>query len=118
MVAPFLPPRQPAGPGSVRTIWWTPSWCESSFRAGVTAPARFSRRGVKEALKEREMLARAALAWDQNGASVPPRAGMVMRRVRLKIFGGFQARLEPGLQITLPTRKAQALLAYLALRPD
>jgi DNA-binding SARP family transcriptional activator/pimeloyl-ACP methyl ester carboxylesterase len=41
-----------------------------------------------------------------------------MRRVSLKLFGGFQARLEPGLPLTLPTRKAQALLAYLALRPD
>lgn len=41
-----------------------------------------------------------------------------MKRVSLKLFGGFQARLEPGLPITLPTRKAQALLAYLALHPD
>ena len=41
-----------------------------------------------------------------------------MRRVSLKLFGGFQARLEPGLPLALPTRKAQALLAYLALRPD
>ena len=43
---------------------------------------------------------------------------MALRRVSLKLFGGFQARLEPGLPLTLPTRKAQALLAYLALRPD
>jgi DNA-binding SARP family transcriptional activator/pimeloyl-ACP methyl ester carboxylesterase len=41
-----------------------------------------------------------------------------MKRVSLRLFGGFQARLEPGLPLTLPTRKAQALLAYLALRPD
>ena len=41
-----------------------------------------------------------------------------MRRVSLKLFGGFQARLEPGLPLRLPTRKAQALLAYLALHPD
>jgi len=41
-----------------------------------------------------------------------------MRRVSLKLFGGFQARLEPGLPIKLPTRKAQALLAYLALHPE
>jgi DNA-binding SARP family transcriptional activator len=41
-----------------------------------------------------------------------------MRRVSLRLFGGFQARLEPGRPLTLPTRKAQALLAYLALRPD
>lgn len=41
-----------------------------------------------------------------------------MGRVSLKLFGGFQARLEPGLPLTLPTRKAQALLAYLTLLPD
>ena len=41
-----------------------------------------------------------------------------MRRVSLRLLGGFQARLEPGLPLRLPTRKAQALLAYLALRPD
>ena len=41
-----------------------------------------------------------------------------MRRVSLRLFGGFQARLEPGVSLTLPTKKAQALLAYLALRPD
>jgi DNA-binding SARP family transcriptional activator/pimeloyl-ACP methyl ester carboxylesterase len=41
-----------------------------------------------------------------------------MKRVSLKLFGGFHARLEPGLPLTLPTRKAQALLAYLALHPE
>src|SRR5262249_43251423 len=38
-----------------------------------------------------------------------------MARLQLTLFGGFQARLDPGSTITLPTRKAQALLAYLAL---
>src|SRR5258708_6520797 len=38
-----------------------------------------------------------------------------MARLRLTLFGGFQARLEPGGPLALPTRKAQALLAYLAL---
>jgi DNA-binding SARP family transcriptional activator len=33
----------------------------------------------------------------------------------LTLLGGFQARLEPGGACRLPTRKAQALLAYLAL---
>jgi DNA-binding SARP family transcriptional activator/tetratricopeptide (TPR) repeat protein len=38
-------------------------------------------------------------------------------RLTLRLFGGFQARLgERGL--TFPTRKAQALLAYLAVRPE
>ena len=38
-----------------------------------------------------------------------------MRRLELTLLGGFQARLAPGGVIDLPTRKAQALLAYLAL---
>ena len=38
-----------------------------------------------------------------------------MRRLRLTLLGGFQARLEDGLILVLPTRKSQALLAYLAL---
>jgi DNA-binding SARP family transcriptional activator len=40
-----------------------------------------------------------------------------MARLTLRLFGGFQARYgERGL--TFPTRKAQALLAYLAVRPE
>jgi len=40
-----------------------------------------------------------------------------MARLTLRLFGGFQARFgEQGL--TFPTRKAQALLAYLAVRPE
>ena len=36
-------------------------------------------------------------------------------RLKLTTLGGFQARLEPGPELVLPTRKTQALLAYLAL---
>src|SRR5262249_39741763 len=40
-----------------------------------------------------------------------------MARLTLRLFGGFQARFgERGL--TFPTRKAQALLAYLAVHPE
>src|SRR5215468_8419251 len=35
--------------------------------------------------------------------------------VDLRLLGGFQARLRHGPSLTVPTRKAQALLAYLAL---
>jgi len=35
--------------------------------------------------------------------------------IDLRLLGGFQARLRPGPYLTVPTRKAQALLAYLAL---
>ena len=38
-----------------------------------------------------------------------------MARLSLTLLGGFHARLEPGPTLTLPTRKAQGLLAYLAL---
>jgi adenylate cyclase len=38
-----------------------------------------------------------------------------MARLTLTLFGGFQGRLGDGAALTLPTRKAQALLAFLAL---
>ena len=37
--------------------------------------------------------------------------------LRLKLLGGFETRLATGAPVTLATRKAQALLAYLAVRP-
>src|SRR5216684_4124431 len=40
-----------------------------------------------------------------------------MPRLSVALLGGFQARLDSGPAIALPTRKAQALLAYLALPP-
>jgi DNA-binding SARP family transcriptional activator/pimeloyl-ACP methyl ester carboxylesterase len=40
-----------------------------------------------------------------------------MTRLCLNLLGGFEARLEPGSPLTFRTRKAQALLAYLALQP-
>src|SRR5262245_59111634 len=40
-----------------------------------------------------------------------------MARLTLTLLGGFQARLDTGPFLTLPTRKIQALLAYLALPP-
>ena len=38
-----------------------------------------------------------------------------MVRVTLRLLGGFEARIESGPALVLPTRKTQALLAYLAL---
>src|SRR5262245_26171182 len=38
-----------------------------------------------------------------------------MSRLCLQLFGGFQARLEPGSVVRVPTRKAEALLGYLAV---
>ena len=35
----------------------------------------------------------------------------------LTLLGGFQARLSSGAAVSVPTRKAQALLAYLGIRP-
>lgn len=40
-----------------------------------------------------------------------------MARLSLTLLGGFQGRLDAGPSVALPTRKAQALLAYLALPP-
>src|SRR5882724_1903004 len=36
-------------------------------------------------------------------------------RLKLTLLGGFQAQLDAGAALVLPTRKTQALLAYLAL---
>jgi DNA-binding SARP family transcriptional activator len=40
-----------------------------------------------------------------------------MRRLSVSLLGGFQVRLDSGPALALPTRKAQALLAYLAVPP-
>src|SRR4030095_16546198 len=40
-----------------------------------------------------------------------------MARLSVTLLGGFQARLDAGSAVALPTRKSQALLAYLALPP-
>jgi len=40
-----------------------------------------------------------------------------MARLHVELLGNFQARVEPETRIALPTRKSQALLAYLALPP-
>src|SRR4030095_529945 len=40
-----------------------------------------------------------------------------MARIELTLLGRFQARLTPGPLLNVHTRKAQALLAYLALPP-
>src|SRR5688572_21670222 len=40
-----------------------------------------------------------------------------MARVSVSVLGGFMARLDSGPAVALPTRKAQALLAYLSLPP-
>ena len=41
-----------------------------------------------------------------------------MARLEVNLLGGFQATLDSGGLCTLPTRKAEALLAYLALAPQ
>ena len=40
-----------------------------------------------------------------------------MAVLELTLFGAFEARLKSGATVILPRKKAQALLAYLALRP-
>jgi hypothetical protein len=41
-----------------------------------------------------------------------------MPSLRVALLGGFEARLASGATVSLPTSKAQALLAYLGVRPD
>src|SRR5262245_17417991 len=40
-----------------------------------------------------------------------------MVRLKVMLLGGFEARLTSGPSLSLPTKKAQALLAYLGVRP-
>ena len=40
-----------------------------------------------------------------------------MPSLRVMLLGGFDARLASGAPVSLPTKKAQALLAYLGIRP-
>src|ERR671934_2661727 len=40
-----------------------------------------------------------------------------MSKLTLSLLGGFEARIGPGSPVPVPTKKAQALLAYLALTP-
>src|SRR5262245_44556854 len=42
-------------------------------------------------------------------------AETVMARLTLTLLGGFRAHLDPGAPLAFPTRKAQALLSYLAM---
>jgi hypothetical protein len=46
-----------------------------------------------------------------------PLVGRPMAPLQLTLLGGFQARIGSGPALPLPTKKAQALLAYLALPP-
>ena len=41
-----------------------------------------------------------------------------MPSLRVALLGRFEARLASGAPVSLPTRKAQALLDYLGVRPD
>jgi hypothetical protein len=54
----------------------------------------------------------AALLADSLGGALKPEA-----RLKVTVLGGFHAEFEPGRALVLPTKKAQALLAYLALPP-
>ena len=40
-----------------------------------------------------------------------------MAKLRLTLLGGFEARTDSGLSLAIPRRKAQMLLAYLAMHP-
>ena len=40
-----------------------------------------------------------------------------MPKLQLTLLGGFEARIDSGLALTIPLKKAQILLAYLAMHP-
>lgn len=40
-----------------------------------------------------------------------------MSKLDLRLFGGFEARTVDGAPLSFPTKKARALLAYLAIHP-
>ena len=52
-----------------------------------------------------------------HGGRVPKWLADRMARLTLTLLGGFEARLTGASAFSLPTRKAEALLSYLAIRP-
>src|SRR2546426_10962829 len=58
-----------------------------------------------------------AIICSQSRASHDRGADGVMASLTLRLLGGFRARTESGGAVTLPTRKAEALLAYLGIQP-
>ncbi|MDH5558373.1 MAG: winged helix-turn-helix domain-containing protein, partial [Alphaproteobacteria bacterium] len=42
---------------------------------------------------------------------------MALSKLDLRLFGGFEARTADGAALSFPTKKAKALLAYLAVHP-
>src|SRR5262245_28414496 len=64
-------------------------------------------------MHDRSRSVKARVNARSKGAMVRPQGAMA--RLSLTLLGGFQARLDPGPPLALPTRKSQALLAYLAL---
>src|SRR5512145_21941 len=52
-----------------------------------------------------------------SGATFREKGSSSMVALTLRLLGGFDARLASGALLRLPTKKAQALLAYLGARP-
>src|SRR5262245_2299902 len=57
----------------------------------------------------------ASNSWPSRERRAIVRDTQAMARLHLALLGGFQARLGDAVPLTLPTRKTQALLAFLAL---
>src|SRR5262245_54283753 len=59
--------------------------------------------------------------WQRRGpqceAWPSPAEGRSMVSLRLQLLGGFRAWFDPGRLLRLPTRKAEGLVAYLAMPP-
>src|SRR5262249_55820379 len=73
--------------------------------------------GVKKLAGRSEHNWRAQALTTVDARAIVSQGETVIPRLSLTLLGGFRAHLGPGPPLTLPTRKAQALLAYLGLPP-
>ena len=115
------PARRPAAEAAarramVRVMSWlsNPTW---SPLALVLSPGRVAR--VSARVKNRVSRSRARLTcrWYGELEVAVTRSDGPHDRLRLTLLGGFQACEPPDRCVVLPTRKTQALLAYLAVPP-
>src|SRR5258705_6459877 len=99
------------GPRERGESWLSPYLGLVGAHGRLTILAIHSRRGVSKPSAEGSRLARphevvliSARLWR-------------MSRLDLTLLGGFEVRTEVGATVVVPTRKAQGLVAYLALTP-
>ena len=118
-----LPARAATGRASKARCPWScaapPASPDCGMHQGRTEPARdllvplygrFTEGFDTTDLRPRRRCSTASARWSSMDGAVKSSA-----RLRLTLLGGFQAQLDAGAALVLPTKKTQALLAYLAL---